>query len=452
MRSVARGTEFLGLSLLIAMIASVMLGGAVSASAGAENAGSVGGAGPVENAGPIENDRHTISSLGDKEMHSIMQKLFDRSVTKKDEARILELAETGDETWQKHVLMGAYNEYYGLVDQADEEYEAAYSVEQKNPEPLFALIRWKIQNKQLQRAELLAQLATQRYPKLPYGWRLLAVLSLRNANNTQAKRCMGKIMQLSLSTADDTTRKILQLITDRNFPKALALAKDYSAKNPESQVAQMLLATVLMQSGHSDDAVASLKIAFRKSPLKSNLLNQLYAQMLVQKNRMSEAVEPMLAIAAMETMRQPHQQLPAETSKYLTGVFRRLPQSRIDEAADFIGKHISGNGMKAAFHFMIGDLYARTQKGLAALNHYRRGVEFVPDDAQAHLRLAQYMETKVYRLDDAEIEYKKVVSLLPAEQTKNIEARIELIERHKINDFAKSWKQGLRQLLAFAIA
>lgn len=385
-------------------------------------------------------------ALSDKDLHSILQQLFDKSLTKKVEAQILQYAESDDENWQKHILLGAYNEYYGLVDQADEQYEKAYSMESKNPEPLFALIRWKIQNKKLERAEELARLATERYPKVPHGWRLLAVLSLRNSNNNQAKRCMSKIMQLSLSTADDTTRKILELITQRDFSKALQLAKDYSLKKPESQVAQMLLATVLMQSGRTDEALDNLKIAFKNAPLKSNLLNQLYGQMLMQKNRLDDAIEPMLAIAAMEMMRQPHQQLPPKTSQFLTDMFKKLPQHKVEAAAGFIERHIQGNGMRAGFNFMMGDLYVRSQDGLSALRHYKRGVEFVPDDSQAHLRLAQYMETKVYRLDEALDEYKKVIALLPPEQTKSIKVRVERIERHKINDIAMRWKQGVRAL------
>jgi Tfp pilus assembly protein PilF len=365
-----------------------------------------------------------------------------------------------------HFWLAKCYEAFGYGNLAADEYLKANDLDKQWIDPLIALVRLKFRASDAN--DVIAIIINY---KSQYSKNAEALFQMAMAINLEAHRTAMRASEIPKSPRKDelekTAKEYFHLADDliarcqslnsnsarisfwrantlfytEQYKQALVEAQKATADKQLSYLANGLIAKCYRQLGQMQPALEYAGSLYHSNPwdVDNSLL---YAETLVQCQKLDQAFEPALYVLVQTIGSDPEKLVKAR--RLLVHIIKDLPAKKRDEIIEKFAFDIRNTAYLGRYHLAMGDLFDRTNMREKAIQHYKVGVKLEPTFARGYLRLAEDQEAWQYNFDEAKENYRQAFNMQKNDPEIDMRVR-RFVERYrnKSNDLALRLKLWL---------
>ena len=336
----------------------------------------------------------------------------------------------------------------GLDDQAVEQYKIADKYGPKDPEAIAAILHNVMARGAGEAANTLLNSAIARFPNNPDILFLIGKRLKENNHGMEASRVLIKAYQ-SGAKVKGLPSELGDLIVMQDPERAIALAKEDLAGNPNFAPGQMVLAKAEMRLGNFQLALSPLKKLFEQAPTNPDV-SMMYMKSLFWCGDYQTALEP-----ALYCLHNDATDLAAadKSAGTLSKLFSRISSGYVDSTLSRFYDKIEQDKTPVAppFHFLLGRVFYQEHRYGQAKSELLHYLDSDPKNGDTLYMLGRIAELHDRDYDAALKYYRLAHAILPyhegiAGATSSLEER--MADRN--SDWAWCLKDWLNSAFAWA--
>jgi tetratricopeptide (TPR) repeat protein len=211
------------------------------------------------------------------------------------EQTLARFREAGADAFSTDVAEGSLAQAQGQWDKARAAFERALASKPDEPSPLFGLVRIELAQKRPDRAEARLREVLAKSPRHPYAHGMLGEVLLARGDQAQAEQEFREATKVKpdwlTPWIDWSTLKQVQ----KKPMEAIAILREGLQANPGKQELRMMLASLLNETGQTDEAIKEYDELLRDNPRLAVAANNL-ASLLVDRKGDPASLERALAL------------------------------------------------------------------------------------------------------------------------------------------------------------
>jgi tetratricopeptide (TPR) repeat protein len=350
------------------------------------------------------------SNALDQQLDKFQKEIDDNTLSVDEFQKLADLAGKNPTNSRAHLLCGRGFDLQGLPDQAVAEYEIADKYGPKDPEAIAAMLHNVLAKGAGEAANALLNSAIKRFPNNPEILFMIGKRLKENRHPEQAGKALVQAYKLG-KKVQGLPSELGDMLVDQDPQKAIALAKEDLASNPDFAPALIVLAKGLMLQGKYEPALGPLKKLYKQSAANQET-TAMYLRSLFWCGDYKTALEP-----ALYCLRSDAQFVTTDlrSATTLAKVASNLPASYVSSSLQYFYEQTDKVGVPVAppFHYYVGRMFFRQYRfpqAKAELLHY---LDADPNSALTMWMLGYIAENSDHDYKAALQYYRLAHALLP---------------------------------------
>ncbi len=382
-------------------------------------------------------------------LRRVQEELDGRRLTDASQRQLEELAGKYPTNYKLHLYLGLVFDEIGLPDQAVAEYELADKLGPNDPRATAGLMNHILAKHDSQGATELLEKSLKRFPNSPEILYFMGKNFKENKHWYAAERILKQAYESGYKIKH-LAAELGELYESTNPPRAIQLADEELAQNPNFALALRVKANALMNQGKFEQAIAPLQNLYDQSPSYGRSAEDLL-RCLYWSGKYKEAIQP-----AFYFVRKEAQYIggPLVSAEVLSNMVKTMSTSFIKEQLSQFYARLAKDKLtvKPAFHFYLADMFYKGNRPRLAKAEVVKFLAEDPKSLEGVYLLGKLEENYAHNYSEALHYYELAHALSPY----NLEingAYTRMIEKQsfKSSDWARSFRDWLNKIFAPSI-